>query len=138
MFLSSEELIIINIILGSSAAVASAQRTIGDALENLNKSIEAAESLKSSALSEFAGHTTQLLEIMGPETAKYVEQKVEIENLLRLEYEKEQKLHEEIARKKGKLFFKLNADVIMCLRIFLSNKYLDLKLKFICRRSRTL
>jgi hypothetical protein len=71
----------------------------------LNESIKKAESLKSSAINEFAGQTEALLKIMGPETAKYAEQKVAIENLLRLEYEKEDKLHAEIAHKKGKIFF---------------------------------
>ena len=41
---------------------------------------------------------------MGPETANYAHQKVEIGNLLRLEYEKEQKLYAEIAMKKGTIF----------------------------------
>ena len=73
----------------------------------MDKSIEKAEALRSSAISEFAGQTEQLLRIMGPETANYAKQKVEIENLLRLQYEKEQKLHAEIAMKKGTIFIKL-------------------------------
>lgn len=89
--------------LGSATAVAAAQRTINAALVELNKSIEKAESLKSSAMDEFAGHTAQLLKIMGPETAKYSEKKSEIENSIRMEYEKLHKLQEEVAHKQGKL-----------------------------------
>jgi hypothetical protein len=91
-----------NVCLGSSASVTAAQRTIADALTSLNTSIEKAERLNNSAINEFAGQTEALLKIMGPETAKYTQQKTEIENLLRLEYEKEQKLYAEIAHKKGK------------------------------------
>ena len=73
----------------------------------MNKSIEKAEGLQSSAINEFAGQTEALLKIMGPETAKYTEQKADIENRLRLEYEKEQKLYADIAHKKGKYPFSL-------------------------------
>ncbi len=92
-----------NIYLGSPAAVAAAQRTIGAALNDLNTNIEKAEGLNSSAINEFAGQTEKLLKIMGPETAKFTEQKAEIENNLRLEFEKERKLHDEIAHKKGEM-----------------------------------
>jgi hypothetical protein len=71
----------------------------------LNKSIEQAESLKCSAINEFAGQTEQLLKIMGPETVKYTQQKADSEDLLRKEYEKEQNLHGEIAHKRGKTPF---------------------------------
>ena len=91
----------LTIYLGSAGAVAAAQRTISTALVELSKSIDKAESLKSSAINEFAGHTEQLLKIMGPETAKYSEKKSEIENLIRMEYEKLQKLQEEVAHKQG-------------------------------------
>ena len=90
--------------LGSPASVVAAQSTINDALNDLDESIKKADALKNSAMGEFAGHTEQLLRIMGPETAKYSQQKVEIEDRLRMEYEKEQKLHAEIAQKKGKIF----------------------------------
>ncbi|CAF3422524.1 unnamed protein product [Rotaria sp. Silwood2] len=88
---------------GSAASVTAAQRTITTALNDLNTSIEKAECLKSSAINEFAGQTNALLKIMGPETVKYVQQKVDIENLLKLEHEKEQKLNTEIAHKKGEM-----------------------------------
>jgi len=71
----------------------------------LNKSIEAAESLKCSAIKEFAVQTSQLLKIMGPKTVNYAQQKTEIEDQLRKEYEKEQKIHAEIAYKKGEMTF---------------------------------
>jgi hypothetical protein len=77
----------------------------------LDKSIEKAEGLKSTAIGEFAGQTEKLLMIMGPETAKYTQQKAEIENLLRLEYEKEKKLHAEIAHKKGKILLSLGIKI---------------------------
>jgi hypothetical protein len=96
------------ICLGSAASVAAAQRTIGAALNDLEKSIEKAEGLKTTAINEFAGQTEALLKIMGPEAAKYTEQKADIEDRLRLEYEKEQKLHAEIAHKKGKMPFILD------------------------------
>ncbi|CAF4677129.1 unnamed protein product, partial [Rotaria sp. Silwood2] len=85
--------------------VAAAQRTITAALNDLNKSIEKADCLNSSAIKEFAGQTEALLKIMGPETAKYAQKKVEIENSLKTEYEKEQTLYTEIAHKKGKILF---------------------------------
>lgn len=88
--------------LGSPAAVAAAQRTISTGLADLSKSIQNAESLKSSVIDEFAEKTEALLKIMGPETAKYSQKKSEIGNLLRKEYEKERELHEEIVHKKGK------------------------------------
>ncbi|CAF3522649.1 unnamed protein product [Rotaria socialis] len=92
-----------DICLGSPAAVAAAQRTVSAALNDLNKSIEKAESIKSSALNEFAGQTEKLLKIMGPETAKYTEERVKIGDQLRKEYEKEEKFHAEIAHKKGEM-----------------------------------
>ncbi|CAF4580743.1 unnamed protein product, partial [Rotaria sp. Silwood2] len=85
---------------GSAASVAAAQRTITAAINDLNKSIEKADCLNSSAIKEFAGQTEALLKIMGPETAKYAQKKVEIENSLKTEYEKEQTLYTEIAHKK--------------------------------------
>ncbi|CAF3947453.1 unnamed protein product [Rotaria magnacalcarata] len=88
---------------GSPAAVAAAQRTVSAALDDLNKSIEKAESIKCSAISEFAGQTEKLLKIMGPEAAKYTEDRVKIGDQLRKEYEKEEKLHAEIAHKKGEM-----------------------------------
>jgi len=42
---------------------------------------------------------------MGPKTVNYAQQKTEIEDQLRKEYEKEQKIHAEIAYKKGEMTF---------------------------------
>ncbi len=42
---------------------------------------------------------------MGPKTVNYAQQKADIEDQLRKEYEKEQKLHAETAYKKGEMTF---------------------------------
>ena len=89
---------------GSANAVAAAQSTISSALSDLDGKILQAESLKNSAIKEFAGNIKKLLEVMGSETAQYVKQKAEIGDLLRIEYENEQKLHAELAHKKGMKF----------------------------------
>ena len=90
--------------LGSPASVTAARSTINAALNHLDESINKADASKNSAMGEFAGHNERLLRIMGPETVKNSQRRVEVKDRLRMEYEKEQKLHDEIAQKKSKIF----------------------------------
>ncbi|CAG2169954.1 unnamed protein product [Oppiella nova] len=81
---------------GSKKAVEIAQKNIPDALARLDKYIEDAESLDSVAINEFGEQSQQIFEIIGPEAAKFAEQKDQLEAKINKKYKEQDELYREL------------------------------------------
>jgi len=87
--------------LGSPRAIQIAQKNIPDALTIIDRCIEEASKLENTAMESFANQTQQIFEIIGPEAAKFVNQKAEQEILLKRLYDQQEALYKELGIKQG-------------------------------------
>ncbi|XP_037033792.1 uncharacterized protein LOC119072645 isoform X2 [Bradysia coprophila] len=95
---------------GSKKAIDIAKKNIPDALSKLKQCIALVEQLDSNAFANFAQQTETIFGIIGPESAKFAEQKEELDENIRKKCDKQQKLISELGEKKEKNIDKTEAD----------------------------
>lgn len=88
---------------GSKKAIEIAKKDIPAAIGNLNDCIALVEQLDSNAFANFAQQSNKIFEIIGPEAAKFAEQKEELDEQIRKKIDKQQKLVSELGEKKGQV-----------------------------------
>ena len=91
----------LNLNLGSATSIKIAQKWIPEALSVLNDYEKDAIILDNNGIKNFANQTQQLFEMIGPGDAKFVEQKVEIQEKLSKLYDEQDKMFRILADKQG-------------------------------------
>lgn len=71
-----------------------------------------AEDLTTSAIAKFAENTQTIFEIIGPEAAKFVEQKGQLDEEIQAERKKQEDMYGKLGEKQGKNWL-VNAVVIL-------------------------
>ncbi|XP_054152700.1 uncharacterized protein LOC128951477 [Oppia nitens] len=86
---------------GSQAAIAVAKKNIPQALSRLNQCIERAKQLDSNAINIFGEQTTKIFHIIGPEAAKFAEEKAKKQHEINKYFDDKNKLIYPIAQLTG-------------------------------------
>ncbi|XP_054152702.1 uncharacterized protein LOC128951479 [Oppia nitens] len=86
---------------GSQTAITIAQKNIPKALNRLNDCIERAQQLDSSAITIFGEQTTEIFNIIGPEAAKFAEEKAKKQHQINKYFEEKNNLIHPIAQLNG-------------------------------------
>ncbi|XP_054152792.1 uncharacterized protein LOC128951570 [Oppia nitens] len=92
---------IVNDSQGSSIAIKIAKKNIPKALERLDSCIEKAMQLDASAVTKFGEQIKTILNIIGPEAAKFMEEIVNLQTEINKCYEERDKLLDTVAELKG-------------------------------------